>query len=51
MEKELDILMDAAVSCDIDVGHKKKLQCSGGNELRTMTRLIQKNQYAYWSCQ
>jgi len=24
MEKELDILMDAAVSCDTDAGHKKK---------------------------
>jgi hypothetical protein len=51
MEKELDILMDAAVSCDTDVGHNKELQCSGGIELGTLTRLMQKNQYTYWSCQ
>jgi hypothetical protein len=24
LEKKLDILMDSAVSCDTDVGHKKK---------------------------
>jgi hypothetical protein len=43
MEEELDILIDAAVSCDTDVGHKKKLRCSGGNELGNPTRLMQKN--------
>jgi hypothetical protein len=39
MEKELDILMDAAVSCDTDAGHK---QYSQGTELGTLTQLMQK---------
>lgn len=32
LEKELDILMDAPVSCDTDVGNKKK-SCSVQEEL------------------